>query len=252
MKRRLTALFGAALLLLTMSSCSIFRSEYSKYDVTGYLNALLKSSYQGDSTDYMEITGQTLTKASENQKLTVENGAVYFCNLYKINPSDAQMAEINELVKKAYGMAKYTVDKQQETPEGYTVNIEITPLTMFADYLPEAEELRKNAKELLGGQAANKTSDEKITDEDTDLDADSEEDEDSTNDDESETTTVNLTEPFIERVIADCREKLNAAPAYGTPQTISMKIIRTEKGELQLDTTQLEQIDRLAVQFEAE
>ncbi|WP_099205463.1 hypothetical protein [Scatolibacter rhodanostii] len=252
MKRKMLAIFGALVLTLSMTGCHVFRSEFPDYDVSGYITALLNSSYHGDNAALIDITNQTEAKANENRQTTVENGVIYFCNAFEINPSEAQKAKIEELVTKAYGMSKYTVRDKQENNKGYVVDVEIEPLTLFADILPEAQNLRLNADTLLEQKTSSEVSpessleeeDEYAEDEDT---VDSEEEESS-----NEETAVVLTDVFIDKVIEMCEKEINAAPTYGSAITVSMQILRTEAGELQLDTTQLEEIDENVVLFKAQ
>lgn len=275
MKKKVSAFLGAVLLAVSLSGCGMFGSEFSTYDVSGYIKALLESNYYGESENLMTKTGQTKAEADENLQATVENGAIYFCNAFEINPSDAQMQQVEEIVRKAYGQAKYTVRGEQETNTGYAVDVEIEPLTVFADCLPEAASLKADTEKLAEKQQNTQglsdvngnAGEDEFTDEDGDgypddnPDSFTDEDGDGYPDEDSEPfsenpdsrngsgTTVNVTDVYIDEVISLCQQKINSTPAYGTKTTVTLKILRTAEGELQLDTTQLEDIDQTVVLF---
>ena len=56
---------------------------------------------------------------------------------------------------------------------------------------------------------------------------------------------------FVDKVIAYCQGQLNALQHSGTAVTISLDIRQTSEGELQLDTNQLDTIDRTVLQFQS-
>lgn len=238
MKKRFTAVLLSVILVFAMTGCNVFRSEFPDYDVTGYVNALLGSSYHNNSEDLIEITMQSQEDADKNMQITIDNGSVYFCNAFAINPSDEQMQQIRQLVEKAYNLSKYTVKPKTEATNGYDVIVEIEPITVFADTITEANALRSNTK-LLREKALDKysTPTNDVYDED----------------EETSDIIINseaLTEVFIDEVIIMCETKLSSNFIYGNPQTVTLKILRTDDGQLQIDTTQLEEIDICVVVFQ--
>lgn len=245
MKKKLTAILLAITLVFSMTGCGVFKSKFPDYNVTGYINALLNSSYHGNSEDLIEITMQTQEDADKNMQITIDNGSVYFCNAFAINPSDEQMQRIRQLVEKAYNLSKYTVSQKKEISDGYNVDVEYEPITVFADSVNEATALRSNTQLLREKVLEKSENTYNYPNENTDE-----------NDDEDEETsnvTVDseaMTEVFIDEVINMCESKLNSNFIYGEKVSVTLKILRTADGQLQIDTTQLEEIDTGIVLFQ--
>ncbi len=257
MKKRITAFLGVVLILLTATGCNVFRSEYPDYDVSGYIKALLDSSYLGQNEELIDITNQSEEKANENVNLTIDNGVIYFCNAFQIGDraSESQKNEIREIVKSAYALSKYSVAEKQETTSGYAVNVEIEPLSVFTDILPQAEELRLN-KEALMNQAGLEIpfTEDTASEEEQDLSDEFDSDESIDDEIDSETNTSEIDEEtlfsaYIDEVIKMSKAKINEPPVYDRKVTVKMDILRTDKGELKLNTVQLQEIDEKVVLF---
>lgn len=67
---------------------------------------------------------------------------------------------------------------------------------------------------------------------------------------QDDTKTVNANELFVDKVIAYCQGQISAIQFSDEPVTISLDIRQTAEGELQLDTNQLDTIDRTVLQFQ--
>ena len=55
---------------------------------------------------------------------------------------------------------------------------------------------------------------------------------------------------FVDKVVALCQEQLSDLRFSGETVTVTLEIRQTDEGELQLDTNQLDTIDRTVLQFQ--
>ena len=63
--------------------------------------------------------------------------------------------------------------------------------------------------------------------------------------------TVDANTLFVDKVVELCQEQLSSLRHSGETVTITLDIRQTEEGELQLDTNQLDTIDRTVLQFQS-
>lgn len=253
MKKKVAGLLSALLLIVTLSGCGAFSPSFLDYDVSGYVTSLLGSSYLQNHTGYMEFTKRSEEVALQNNTTTVQNGAVYFCNAYGIYPSDEQMTQIEEIMRQAYLLSKFTVKEKVKTDTGFTVDVVIEPLTIFQNCTAEFETVRKGIKNGAlkvgsgaGSVATPKAESSEAGEERSDENSD-EGDGEGSKAPESSAAAVNTLDQntlFVNEVIRICQEKVNAAPTYGSAVTITMNILQSEEGDLSLDLKQLEEIDR--------
>ena len=75
---------AAAGLSLALAGCSLPMTGFADYDVSGYFQALLDSSYKGENTSYMAVAAATEEVAQQNNTTIVTNAAVNFCNTYGV------------------------------------------------------------------------------------------------------------------------------------------------------------------------
>ena len=92
----------------SLSGCAIPIPGFADYDVSGYVKALLDSSYHQENEEFMSITGATKTAAQQNNTDTVENAAVLFCNTYGLYPNEEQLQELQEVMRTVYRQTQYT------------------------------------------------------------------------------------------------------------------------------------------------
>ena len=122
---------AALVLLVHLAGCSIPQAGFADYDVSGYIRALLDSSYLNDNQRLSDLSGRTVADG-ENSQTTAENAAVRFCNAYGIYPAEDQMAQLDQLMAKVYLGARYSVEDEVKTGQGYTVEVTVYPITNFA------------------------------------------------------------------------------------------------------------------------
>ena len=265
--KRVGLLLAAALLMVSLSACTIPTPGFADYDVSSYIQALLDSSYHQDNEDFMAITGTTEDKAEQNNVDTVENAAVLFCNAYGIYPTDAQLVELQKVMRQAYQLSKYTVKEEQKTDTGYYLEVEVTPITNFKGRAADLEKLKEEAQEEA--TAANQSSmPESSLSEDSytedgyyDDSYDSYEEEDSYGEDGTEEETSSETSSqvsssdkesvdanalYVDKVVEFCQNELKNL-TYDSPVTISLEILQTDEGELQLDMNQISVLDETVV-----
>lgn len=271
----------AALLAASLSGCAIPIPGSADYDVSGYIRALLDSSYLGKNESFLSVTGLSEEEAEQNSVSTMENAAVNFCNAYNVYPSDEQLKELEAVMKSAYALAKYTVKEKQESDKGFYVEVEIQPLTIFRTLAPEIEKAREQAEKEASRASSDESSREESSrfepeydeyggyydEEGHYVDADGgyydddgnwvyKEDEPSSREESSEPessgeTAGDESDKFVDAVIELCRNAVQSASAsdYDTPIIITLNIVKDEQGNLMLDTNEIEKIDKTVVYF---
>ncbi|CCX37678.1 putative uncharacterized protein [Clostridium sp. CAG:1013] len=278
-RMRWITVVAAAAMSLLLTGCSLPMMGFADYDVSGYFQALLDSSYKGQNTEYVDIAATTEEKAMQNNTATVQNAAVNFCNTYGITPSDEQLTQLEEVMRQALLQADYTVKDEQKVDTGYYLEVEIVPIVNFSGLESEIDKLRDEAQDEAS--QAQKEAEEEEENSDSYDDSDgyddygyddgygSEDDygyEDSSYDDYDDTSSdqessqeesdqdtqpVSANDLFVNKVVEYCQELVTTIRYADTPVTISLDIVQTEKGELQLDTNQLDTIDRTVLQFQS-
>ena len=272
---------------LLLTGCSLPMTGFADYDVSGYFQALLDSSYKGKNTEYVDIAATTEEKAMQNNTTTVQNAAVNFCNTYGISPSDQQLSQLEEVMRQALLQADYTVKDEQKVEGGYSLEIEITPIVNFNDLESEIGQLRDEAQEeaTQALEEANRQEESSSSDDsygygdddgygygDSYDDSDSYGYDDSYNSygddsygdssssqersqdedgDQEETSSVSANDLFVNKVVEYCQELVQDIRFGDQPVIITLDILQTEDGELQLDTNQLDTIDRTVLQFQS-
>ena len=283
------SLAAAAAMSLLLTGCSLPMTGFADYDVSGYFQALLDSSYKGKNTEYVDIAATTEEKAMQNNTTTVQNAAVNFCNTYGISPSDQQLSQLEEVMRQALLQADYTVKDEQKVEGGYSLEIEITPIVNFNDLESEIGQLRDEAQEeaTQALEEANRQEESSSSDDsygygdddgygygygdsyddsdsygyddsynsygddsygDSSSSQESSQDEDG---DQEETSSVSANDLFVNKVVEYCQELVQDIRFGDQPVIITLDILQTEDGELQLDTNQLDTIDRTVLQFQS-
>ena len=272
--KKCMALALCAALCLGLMGCSL-SSGFADYDVSGYFQALLDSSYKNQNENYATVAATTEENAQQNNTTTVRNAAVNFCNTYGVTPSDDQLSQLQEVMSQALAQASYTVQDEVKTETGYTLEIVIDPIVNFSDMGDDIRQLRNQAQDEAT-QANSSASDEEDSygsgdsyDESSDGDSydsyddygsddygyggDSSEDSSTTEDQDSSLgvgeETVDANELFVDKVVELCQEQLSSLRYSGETVTITLDIRQTEEGELQLDTNQLDTIDKTVLQL---
>lgn len=284
---RWRSLAAAAAMSLLLTGCSLPMTGFADYDVSGYFQALLDSSYKGKNTEYVDIAATTEEKAMQNNTTTVQNAAVNFCNTYGISPSDEQLSQLEEVMRQALLQADYTVKDEQKVEGGYSLEIEITPIVNFNDLESEIGQLRDEAQEeaTQALEEANRQEESSSSDDsygygdddgygygdsyddsdsygyddsynsygddsygDSSSSQESSQDEDG---DQEETSSVSANDLFVNKVVEYCQELVQDIRFGDQPVIITLDILQTEDGELQLDTNQLDTIDRTVLQFQS-
>lgn len=253
MKRKIAGLVMAFFLTLTLSGCDKLSSGFTDYDVSGYIKSLLDSSYLQQHNAYMEFTKKSEEVAKENNDTTVENGAVYFCNAYGLYPTDQQMAEIQDIIRQAYLLAKVSVGEKEKTNTGFLVDVVIEPLAIFQNCAAEFEQALNDIKNgtLAGNENSTAESAENMeSSEDFSEDAQAQsglaDGEEGSAAESALSGEKKLDEKslLVDEVIRICKEKLKESPTYGSAVTVSMVILQSDEGNLSLDTRQLDEIDK--------
>lgn len=237
------------LLALALSGCAIPTPGFADYDVSGYIQALLDSSYHDSHEKLMEIAEISEEKARENNTSTVENAAVHFCNAYGISPSDEQLQQLQTIMKHAFSLTKYTVKDEKKVDTGYYLEVEIASITNFEGREADIEKLKTEAQQEA--TAAN-TARPSVVDPSG---------EESGDDDPGETSSapayqgglrgekVDANDLFVEKVLQFCTQEVANISYDPETRTVALDIRQTEKGELQLDLNQIAAIDQTVIRF---
>lgn len=250
-KKTLALLLGV-LLAACLSACTIPAPGFADYDVSGYVQALLDSSYHADNGDLMAVTAMTEEQVQQYNNTTVENAAVTFCNIYGVSPSEEQLQRLEKVMKQAFSLTKYTVKDERKVETGYYLEVEIASITNFADREEDIEKLREEAKQEA--TAANSPQPSSEPEESSGLEESSELEESSGFEEPSQaeppSQTVDANELFVEKVLDFCMREVANVSYDPETRTIALDILQTEDGELQLDLNQIETIDKTVVRFE--
>ena len=264
LKTGIGLLLTAAVLVASLAGCNIPVPGYADYDVSGYIQALLDSSYHDTHEALMELSKITEESAKANNTTTVENAVVNFCNTYSLSPSDAQLQELEKVMRQAFALTKYIVKDERKTDTGYYLEVEIASITNFEGREADIERLKAAAQqEALAANTAKPAvqpgtvddDDDDSYDDDYDDYGDEEGDEDDGDSDEPDQTLpqgekVNANELFLERVLDFCKQELANISYDPEMRTVALDIRQTAQGELQLDLNQIDTIDRTVIRFE--
>lgn len=257
MKKKIAALLLAVLTAFSLGGCDIPMPGFADYDVSGYIQALLDSSYHNEHGGFMSVVGATEQAAAENHTTTVENAVVNFCNTYGITPSDGPMEQLRGIFSELLQQAQYTVREEKKVDTGYYIEVEVAPIANFSDCSTQLQALRSQAQqEADAANAPEPEEDEYGSDEDENGEGweewgdDGEEETVIATPKPSAPPQVDPSELYLEKVVEFCRQQAGAV-SYGVPRTMSLDIRQTEEGELQLDMNQIEKIDGTVLQFTA-
>ena len=126
MSRRLTALFFAVALCLTLFGCGSAGQAY-----TDYVQAVMDCSYHGDTTQYMAFTGCNETDAQ--QVHTAEIAYVTSLLCYKATVKEECLDEetaagYRALAGELLSRVKYRIEPAMRSGSGYHVTIAAAPL----------------------------------------------------------------------------------------------------------------------------
>ena len=249
-KRLIIGLVAVVFLAGTMGGCDQFAPKFTEYPVSEYISALLYSSYKGEHSDFIDFTQSTELEAQENNTLTVENGAVHFCNAFGIYPTDAQMTRLQDIVRKAYSQTEFIIREEAKTSEGYKVDVDIQPLVTFRDLTNSFEDALNNVQ---NGKINMSNYEADSTDE-TQSNSEENGEEGGTEGKRAAARTsgskgIDNHEIFVDEVIRLCEQALEGAPRLDPSTTITMRIKMDDEGVLYLDKAQLEQIDETVILF---
>ncbi len=264
LKKRFLLLVSALLVASSFSACTLPLPGFDDYDVSSYVKAFLDSSYLQKDEDFIAITASTREGARQNNADTIENASVVFCNTYGISPSEEQMTKLRQVMQSVYRQAKYTVKEERRTEEGYYLEVEISPITNFNGRSADLEKLKTEAEAeaAAANREAEESSKEPEEEGDDEYDEYGEYDEYDEYDEEEEPEPIATPMPaapvkqvdpkelFVDKVIAFC-EKEAGAISYNTPVSISLDILQTAEGELQIDMNQINTIDRTVLYLNA-
>lgn len=245
------------LLALSLTGCTIPTPGFADYDVSGYIRALLDSSYHGSHEDLMEIAKITEAQAMENNTTTVENAAVHFCNTYDLSPSESQLQELQMIMKQAFALTKYTVKEERRVDTGYYLEVEIAPITNFEGREAEIEKLKTAAQQEA--TAANTAQPTTVPGDDPDGEEDGDEEDGGSGNAAGSSTApavpvgsserVDVNGLFVDKVLEFCKQELANISYDPDSRTVPLDIRQTDKGELQLDMNQIDVIDMTVVRF---
>lgn len=249
---------GAALLLALVlcvgfAGCDILPSEeYNDYDVSGYIQALLDSSYHDSHRAFIAISQAAEDVAKANNTATVENAAINFCNAYSLNPNDQQMERLKGIMATALMSTRYQVADEVKIETGYTIQVTVSPITSFSGLTGDFTSLRSQAQEEINKTSMVNLGEGEGGDEDDDdgwYGEDDDEDEEPTPTPAPTPLLKTATELYVDKVLDLCEQKAAALEFGGTDTVIIMDIRLTSNGELQLDLNQIDEIDRAVLAF---
>lgn len=251
--RKAGALLSALLLTLVLGGCEIPMPGFADYDVSGYIQALLDSSYHNSHSGFMTVAQATTEAAMKNHTSTVGNAVVNFCNTYGVSPSEEEQAQLQEVFSQLLSQAQYTVREEQKVDTGYYIEVEVTPISNFSDCAGQLATLREQAQQEADEANAPEPTPSPEPEDEWGWEEDSwgEEGEDEESPIATPVPVTERVDPnklYLEKVLDFCRQQA-AAPAYGVARTLALNIRQTDNGELQLDLNEIDKIDQTVLQF---
>ena len=249
-RRLFAGLLTVLLLTVVLGGCDAYLPTFMDYNVSGYIDGLLRSSYKGEHDGFINFTQGSQENAQANNDLIVENGAVHFCNAFGLFPSEDQMVKIRDIVRKAYSQVKFTVKDKVATADGYDVDVEIEPLVIFRNLTGDFEQALNDVQ--LGNL--------NITTPDNSGEAQPEgENQEAETPAEGETPAAPAPAEekkgfdeqalLVDEIIRICQNALEGTLPYDPPTTVTMHILQSDEGVLSLDRTQLGEIDVTVILF---
>lgn len=251
--KRGAALLLAVLMCLGLAGCGFLPSEeFNDYDVSGYIQALLDSSYHDSHQALIAISQVAEDSAKANNVTTVENAAINFCNAYGLNPSDQQLERLEGIMAKALLGARYQVKDEVKVETGYTIEVTVSPVTTFAGLTGEFTSLRSQAQEEIDRQSMVNLQDGEGGGEDgDDEDWYGEEGEEEPTPTPAPTPVLKTAaELYVDKVLDLCEQKAASLEYGGTDTVIVLDIRLTADGELQLDLNQIDELDQAVLSFQ--
>lgn len=134
----------SAVLISSFTGCT---QRTVDFDVSGYIEALLNSTYKSENELYVGFTQTTTAEAATNNATTVSNAVVRFFSKYGMNPSENQSTALAGVFVNAYKLSQYTVMDKVKTETGYTVDVNYTPLKNISAISSQIEQIKTNAGE---------------------------------------------------------------------------------------------------------
>lgn len=248
--RKFTALLLAAAICLGSAGCGILPSEeFNDYDVSGYIQALLDSSYHNTHGAFISVTQAAADTAQANNTTTVENAAINFCNAYGLNPTDQQMQRLEGIMSTALLSARYQVKDEVKTETGYTIEVTVSPITTFSGLTEQFTTLRSQAQEEVNRTSMVNLGEGEGGDDDGDGDEGGGEENSPTPTPAPTPLLLTAGELYVNKVLDLCESKVSLLEFGSTDTVIVMDIRLTDKGELQLDLNQIDEIDRAVLAF---
>lgn len=150
MRKTITALLLALLLILPLCGCSGF--DASAY-VKGELDALYPGIYAPEFLK--QIRAEDSASLEEAYEEGLQADAAFFLQYFYIEESAASeefLARITSLYRQLYSLSRYEVGEAVKTAEGYTVPVTVYPVDLFASpefhaaYEAFAEDFRAEAE----------------------------------------------------------------------------------------------------------
>lgn len=261
-RKKWTAGVLAVVLAVVCAGCALPDAGFGDYDVSGYIEALLDSSYHNAHDRFIAVTGVSEEIAQQNRTTTVENAAVNFCNAYNLSPNEDQLARLKDIMGRTFDQAKYTVKEEQKIETGYYIEVEITPIANFAGLAGTFSDLRTQAMDEASAANASQSSQGVLGEgQDGFEPGDGDEDED-WDEEEAEPTPTPAPTPaptpgvkvdpyqlYMEKVLEYCQAQLGAVRYQDQNVTIALDIRQTPTGELQIDLNQVDALDKTVLMF---
>ena len=267
-RKKWTAGVLAVVLAVVCAGCALPDAGFGDYDVSGYIEALLDSSYHNAHDRFIAVTGTSEEISQQNHTSTVENAPVNFCNAYGLSPNEEQLARLKDIMSRAFDQAKYTVKEEQKIETGYYIEVEVTPIGSFAGLTETFSGLRTQAMDEASAANAAQSS-QGVLGEGQDGFVPGEENQDGEdwdNEDwdgeEAEPTPTPAPTPastpgvkvdpyqlYMEKVLEYCQGQLSSIRYQEQNVTIALDIRQTPTGELQIDLNQVDALDKTMLMF---
>jgi hypothetical protein len=128
------------LLVVSLTGCSsISLLTRGEFDASGYVEGLMDASYKADFDQYIKLTEDTKENAEAAYDTIMSTKAKAFATYTGVTLTKDSEALLLEYTRKIYQNAKYTVLEANKNDNGFSVQVVISPITVFDHISKEGE-----------------------------------------------------------------------------------------------------------------
>ena len=157
--KKVLSLILCILCMITLASCAT-DSENVEAFVKGNLDSVLKNIH---SEEYMTFTGEDISSLGESFGNAVSSEAEYFLAYTGCEGSSQDIRnKAEEMIRNIFSGASYDITQVNENDNGYSVTVNVRPITNIADAVStDTETLMKLLEDRYGNELYKATDSER-------------------------------------------------------------------------------------------